>query len=84
MTHYFHHFKPRPNRNPKMPQMYDIYFSNEPTVLYGLMEFAEDDCRILNAMQVRAEQHPCQFEVEKLGEDKFTIVCKSHSSHSQS
>lgn len=79
MSRYIHDFKLKPDQDKlKVPQEYDIFYSKEPTSLYGMKEVADSDCRILNDMSVHVEQHYCQFEVEKIGEDKFAIVCKAH------
>jgi hypothetical protein len=60
------------------PPEYQIHYSEKPECITGALEFADKHCDFLNAMRVRIGQHYCQFEVEKLDEDKFAIVCKSH------
>jgi hypothetical protein len=64
---------------PDDPPVTVVGYSNVPdSWVISALELAESECRILNGRQVSVGQHFCQFEVEKLDEDKFAIVCKSH------
>ena len=55
-----------------------VGYCTTPEWVIGAPELADAECRILNGMIVHVGRHYCQFEVEKLDEDKFAIVCKSH------
>ena len=43
-----------------------------------VLEIATSECHFLNGMSVHHGKHYCQFEVERVGKDKFAILCKSH------
>lgn len=74
--------EPATTQEPKQrltkPPEYEIHYSEKPEYVAAALEFADKHCDFLNAMQVRVGQHYCQFEVEKLDEDKFAVVCRSH------
>jgi len=62
----------------KVPQDCDIFYSREPITLYSVLEIATSECHFLNGMSVHHGKHYCQFEVERVGKNKFAILCKSH------
>jgi hypothetical protein len=78
--------KPEQELDPAKPGVYDrvnprdieVQFSDKPEWTFGALEFAEAQFGLLNSIRVHVGQHYCKFEVENLGEDRFTIVCKSH------
>jgi hypothetical protein len=60
------------------PPEYQIHYSEKPETIAVALEFAVKHCDFLNSLRVHVGQHYCQFEVEKLEENQFAIVCKLH------
>lgn len=58
---------------------YDVGYTRQPEWIIPSAGVADAECQILNNMQVKVGLHYCWFEVEKLDDDKFAVVCKSHS-----
>jgi hypothetical protein len=61
-----------------IPLGHEVEYSDKPELVFDSYNYAEMHCEVLNGMQVHVGQHYCQFEVEKLDDGKFAIVCKSH------
>jgi hypothetical protein len=55
-----------------------VAYSTTPEWVIEVLEEAIMHCRNLNQINVHIGQHYCQFEIEKIDEDKYAIFCKSH------
>ena len=88
MTVYVAGYRPRekgdklPERASNRPEFQSpesvVGYSRTPEWVIWASELADVECQILNGMRVHVGQHYCQFEVEKLEENQFAIVCKLH------
>ena len=75
-----YHANPR-EKNPEErvnPLGHEVEYSDKPELVFDAPETAGMHCEVLNGMQVYVGEHYCQFEIEKLNDGQFAIVCKSH------
>jgi hypothetical protein len=57
---------------------YDIYYSRLPLWIFPTQELAEIQIAELHRMRIHKNEHYCQLEVEKVGEEQFAMICKDH------
>jgi len=70
--------EPAAKRREFEPPEFVVGYSTTPEWVIVTPELANVECSILNGMNVHVGHHYCQFEVDKLDESKYAIVCKSH------
>lgn len=85
MTAYVYGFRLKPKEGEpedsqrySSPPEYQIHYCEKPEPIAVALEFANKHSAFLNSMHVHVGLHYCQFEIEKLEENSYAIVCKSH------
>jgi hypothetical protein len=82
MSVYVRGYRPKPKddaaEQTMPPPMHEVYYSGKPELIFDEHRYATMHSDILNDMRVYVGHHFCQFEVAKLDDGKFAIICKSH------
>jgi hydrogenase maturation factor len=72
------HYRRAENDSANQTPGHDVDYSSLPVWVFETYEAAWMNCGMINTISVHVGQHYCQFDVEKLDENKFAIVCESH------
>lgn len=59
--------------------IYDVWFSKEPEWTFSDQYLAQGELNLVTGMSVHVgHHHYCKFQLEKLGDDKYAMVCNDH------
>ncbi len=88
MKRYVYGYWTRDEKEPRSPRApferdepTDVGYAATPEWRIETREVADYQCSKLRQMRVHVGEHYCEFEVEKLSEGDFAVVCASHPDH---